>query len=169
MKRVLIPVDGTKGTRDIFTAFSRLVRPAEEVILLRVEQLAGRSMMIDMLGEAELETLKESVQDTPFKERLDEQANRILEHYRQKLAGNDSQKVRTLIRVGIPAVEILKVAEEEKADLIIMGSNGNKGLQRLVSGSVTKDVERGARVPVLVAKNGGEDMVHGWREAYAAQ
>ena len=40
----------------------------------------------------------------------------------------------------------------------------------VVSGSVTRDVERGARVPVLVAKNDGcEEGSLAWREAYAAR
>jgi len=70
----------------------------------------------------------------------------------------------------VPAEEILKVATEEKVDLIILGYNSKTGLGRLISGSVTKDVERGARVPVLVAKNDGrEEGSLAWREAYAAR
>lgn len=170
MKKVLIPVDGLKGTKDLFSVFSRMIQPAEEVILLHVEALGGKSLMYDMLGETEIATLKEAVQGTPFKERLDEQAQRILEHYKGMLKGNGTQQVRTIVREGIPSREILLLAEEEKVDLIIMGSNGRKGLDRLVAGSVTKDVERGARVPVLVASvDGCEEAVPGWREAYAAR
>ena len=51
--------------------------------------------------------------------------------------------------------EILKVAEEEQVDLMIMGCNGKSGLDRLVSGCVTKYVERQTNVPVMVAKAGG--------------
>ena len=51
-----------------------------------------------------------------------------------------------------------------------MGSNSNTGLDRLISGSTTKEVERGARVPVLVAKNDGcGEGALAWREAYAAR
>jgi nucleotide-binding universal stress UspA family protein len=171
MKKVLIPVDGTKGTRHIFSVFSRMIRPAEEVILLHVEQIGGKTLMLDMLGDAELETLKESLQETPFKERLDAQAHKILEHYKAKVEAGGHQKVRTIIREGIPAKEILKVAEDEGVDLIIMGCNGKKGLERLVSGCSTKDVERGAQVPVLVAKSGGcAEAAFGWGgEVYAAR
>ena len=77
MKRILIPVDGTKGTKEIFAVCNNIVRPAEEVILLHVEALGGKTLMVDMLGAAELATLKEAIEDTPFKERLDEQAHRF--------------------------------------------------------------------------------------------
>ncbi len=50
--------------------------------------------------------------------------------------------------------EILKVAAEENVELIIMGCNGKSRLHKLVSGCVTRDVERSAKVPVLVAKSG---------------
>jgi nucleotide-binding universal stress UspA family protein len=75
------------------------------------------------------------------------------------------------VREGIPSEEILKVAQEEKVDLIIMGCNGKTGLQRLVTGCATKEVERSATVPVLVAKTAGcaKSIEYGWREAYAAQ
>jgi nucleotide-binding universal stress UspA family protein len=170
MKRILIPVDGTKGTSDIFAVCNNLVRPAEEVILLHVEALGGKTLMVDMLSDAEMGTLKEAIEDTPFKERLDEQAHKILEHYKGKVEAGGAQKVRTIVRAGVPAQEILRVAEEERVDLIVMGSNASTGLDRLISGSTTKDVERGARVPVLVAKNDacGEGAL-AWREAYAAR
>ena len=159
MKKILIPVDGTKGTKDVLAACGSIVRPAEEVILLHVQQLGGKTLMIDMLGEAEKATLREAIEGTEFKERLDEAAARILEHYRGKLEGIGAQNIRTMVRVGVPSEEILEVAAEEKVDLIVLGSNGTRGLDRLISGSVTKDVERGARVPVLVAKNDAFDQV----------
>lgn len=170
MKKILIPVDGTKGTKDVLAACGSIVRPAEEVILLHVQQLGGKTLMVDMLGEAEMATLRESIQGTAFKERLDEASGKILEHYRGRFEGIGAQNIRTLVREGVPADEILKVAAEEQVDLIVLGSNGNTGLDRLISGSVTKDVERGARVPVLVAKNDacGEAGL-AWREAYAAR
>jgi len=171
MKKILIPVDGTKGTRDIFSVFNRMIQPAEEVILLHVEHLGGKTLMIDMLGDAELATLKEAMQDTPCKERMDAQAHKILEHYKVKVEAGGAQKVRTIVSEGIPAQEILKVAAAEQVDLILMGSNDKSGLDRLISGSTTNDVERGAHVPVLVAKNGGsEGDAFAWGgEAYAAR
>jgi universal stress protein A len=79
--------------------------------------------------------------------------------------------VKALVRDGVPSEEILKAAREEAADLIIMGRSGKSAFQRLVAGCVTKEVERAATVPVLVAKTGGceKSITSGWRgESYAA-
>ncbi len=53
---------------------------------------------------------------------------------------------------GWPAAQILKLAEQERIDLIVMGSHGRSGLSRLVMGSVAEGVMRGANCPVLIVK-----------------
>jgi nucleotide-binding universal stress UspA family protein len=50
---------------------------------------------------------------------------------------------------GRPADEILRAARRTPADLIVMGTQGLGGPKRLVFGSTTEAVLRGARVPVL--------------------
>lgn len=51
-----------------------------------------------------------------------------------------------------PADAILEVAETEGADLIVMGSHGRRGLQRLLLGSQAAEVLSKATVPVLIAR-----------------
>jgi nucleotide-binding universal stress UspA family protein len=138
-------------------------RPAE-VILIHVERLEVRSMMIDMLGEAELSTLRESLKGTEHKEKLDKKAEKILNYYKKEMENGGLVSVKTVVREGIPSDEILKVAQEENVHLIITGCNGKTGLNRLITGCVSKDVEKNARVPVLVAKQTG-DEASGWSKA----
>lgn len=54
--------------------------------------------------------------------------------------------------MGDPAAEIVKVADEENVDLIVMGSHGRTGLSRVVMGSVAEAVVRRANCPVLTYK-----------------
>ena len=54
--------------------------------------------------------------------------------------------------VGDPAGEIVRVAEEEQADLIVMGTHGRTGLRRLLMGSVAEAVLRRAPCPVFTLK-----------------
>lgn len=56
------------------------------------------------------------------------------------------------IHYGEPAPTILQVAADLKADLIVMGTHGRRGLNRVAMGSVAEAVVRDARVPVLVFK-----------------
>lgn len=55
-------------------------------------------------------------------------------------------------RIGKPADEILGLAREVGADLIIVGSKGTTGLERLVLGSVSEQVVREAGCTVEVAR-----------------
>ncbi|MFP3869841.1 MAG: universal stress protein [Syntrophobacteria bacterium] len=54
--------------------------------------------------------------------------------------------------VGDPAEEIIKIAESENIDLIVMGTHGRKGLDRTLFGSVAEHVVKNAPVPVLTIK-----------------
>jgi nucleotide-binding universal stress UspA family protein len=53
---------------------------------------------------------------------------------------------------GGVAKRIVAVAEEWKADLIVVGDTGRTGLKRIALGSVAETVVKGAPVPVLVVK-----------------
>ncbi len=57
---------------------------------------------------------------------------------------------------GDPAEEILKYAKTHGIDLIIMGTHGRKGFERIVFGSVAERVVKGAAVPVLTVNPYGE-------------
>ncbi len=56
------------------------------------------------------------------------------------------------VLVGYAAEEIVEKAEEEKVDLIIMGTHGRKGLDRMLFGSVAESVVKNARQPVLTIR-----------------
>jgi nucleotide-binding universal stress UspA family protein len=53
---------------------------------------------------------------------------------------------------GDPAEEILKVAQGEGVDMIVMGTHGATGLTRLLMGSVAEHVLRKAPCPVLTVR-----------------
>ena len=54
------------------------------------------------------------------------------------------------ITMGDPAAEIVRIAAEEGAALIVLGTHGRTGMARLVMGSVAEAVVRRAPCPVLV-------------------
>jgi universal stress protein A len=60
--------------------------------------------------------------------------------------------VVTLIRRGFPSDEIVKEQQEKKIDLIVISPLGRTGIARFLVGSVTKNVVKEAKCPVLVAK-----------------
>jgi nucleotide-binding universal stress UspA family protein len=152
MKKILIAVDDTKGSKNVLSVFHNFVQKPVEVVLLHVEKLQGRSLMIDMLGDAEMSTLKEMLSGTDHKVALDKRAEQILAFYSKELAQDGLGTLKTVRREGVPSEEILKVAGEEGADMIILGQSGKRGFDRFITGKVARYVENNAKVPVLVAK-----------------
>jgi nucleotide-binding universal stress UspA family protein len=154
MNKILIAVDDTKGTQEMFSKIMNICKcmNPEEIILLYVEKLEGSSLMDDMLGEAELSTLREELEGTEFKEALDAKADKILGYYKKLMQDKPpSPEVRTIVRTGHPAEEIIKGSEEEGAELIIIGTRG-KRVGRFFIGSVSREVVNNASVPVLVVR-----------------
>jgi len=65
-------------------------------------------------------------------------------------AGQPAVPIDTQVIRGEPFTDICRVAEQEKIDLIIMGSQGRTGLSHVLLGSVAERVVRYAPCPVLV-------------------
>ena len=58
-------------------------------------------------------------------------------------------KANSLLRAGVPWQEVLAAATQTKADLIVMGTHGRRGLEHALLGSVAEKVVRMSGVPVL--------------------
>ncbi len=154
MKKILIAVDDTKGTKAIFSKCTHICKcmNPEEILLLYVERLEGRSLVNDVIDEVELTILREVLEGTEFKEALDKKADTILNHYKSVLEENPPvPNVRTIVKSGHPAEEILKTVTEEGVDMIIVGSRGKRAYSFLM-GSVSREVVNNSEVPVLIIK-----------------
>jgi nucleotide-binding universal stress UspA family protein len=57
---------------------------------------------------------------------------------------------QTVVVLGDASEEIIHYSESEKIDLIIMGTHGRKGLDKVIFGSVAEQVVKTAPVPVMV-------------------
>jgi nucleotide-binding universal stress UspA family protein len=61
-------------------------------------------------------------------------------------------KARAVLGHGTPAKEIIRIAEEEKVDLIVIATHGHSGWHHLVLGSVAEKVIRHAPCPVFAVR-----------------
>ena len=61
-------------------------------------------------------------------------------------------KVEGKVVTGYPAEEILSLSESEKVDMIVMGTHGRKGIDRILFGSVAEKVVKSAACPVLTVR-----------------
>jgi nucleotide-binding universal stress UspA family protein len=154
METILVAVDDTKSSRRTVEFMAKLfpcTRP-ETVLLIYVEKMMGGSLMDDMLmSDSEIETLKESLKGTEHQEKLDRKANKILDYFKKALEEQGVTGVKPVIKEGHPAEEILKIAQEECAEMIVLGSRG-KRLHNLFMGSVSREVANRADVSVLITR-----------------
>jgi nucleotide-binding universal stress UspA family protein len=65
----------------------------------------------------------------------------------------------SVIREGLATDGILSLADEQKIDLIVMGTHGRRGMDRLMLGSVTERVLREAHCPVLAIRKPPRNFV----------
>ena len=84
--------------------------------------------------------------DVPlFQQELAIKAEQML----KDLVSRHKVETRNLVTTGEAAPEILRIAQEEDVDLIVIASHGLTGWRRLVFGSVAEKVVRQATCPVL--------------------
>ena len=80
------------------------------------------------------------------------QADRAyLERVRVQLVGR-GLKVETLLAMGDPATELIRVAEQQQVDLIAMSTHGHRFLADLLHGTTADRVRHLVKVPVLLLR-----------------
>jgi nucleotide-binding universal stress UspA family protein len=82
---------------------------------------------------------------------LDTSAKKALEKLCITTCEDLKNTERSIVR-GIPYEEILKFAKEKGTDLIVIGTHGRKGLDRVLFGSTAERVVRNALCPVLTVR-----------------
>jgi len=88
--------------------------------------------------------------DELHKEMSDWAENEMEECCLEDIRGlKDSEKA---VLKGIPNEEIVKFATEKKVDMIVMGTYGKVGLERLIFGSTAEKVVRRAPCPVMTVR-----------------
>lgn len=83
-----------------------------------------------------------------YQQELEASSKKSLEKVVNQLEA-EALKVRLIVLRGNPADEIVRTADEEDADLIVIATHGRTGLDRLIFGSVAEKVVRFAKCPVL--------------------
>lgn len=83
--------------------------------------------------------------------RVEEASTKKLDQFILQHIGTE-KKVAPAVRSGIAEHEIMRFAEEEGIDLVVMATHGWTGLKHILMGSVAEKVVRRSTVPVLTVK-----------------
>jgi len=142
-RRVLLPVDGTMPGEQLIKMALSLGQPQEtHYILLHVIDpllLVGANPFI-----------YPSIPDTVTTQQREQEAKHYLDGIAHQLQQAGVHTSTHIVMGQSPASAILETAQRENVDLIAMATHGRCGLPRLMLGSVTDKVLRGADTPVLL-------------------
>ena len=142
-KRMLVPLDGSE---------------LAEVVFTYAKEIAGRLdldltlLHVCVPGERELASMHRA-----YVERAAELVRRQSEDVQRQTgieSGGRVLEARAELAVGHPAEEILRYADENDIDLILMATHGRSGVRRWAIGSVADKVLRSSKVHVWLARAG---------------
>ena len=141
--KALVALDGSQQAFKALDAAVSLVRQGsvKELGLLYVVSVPHQVVTTDGM----------SVNFVPeFQEGQNKLAKEVLEKASEKVG--DGIKAETIIESGNPADAIIRLAEKNGYDLIVIGNRGLNQLQRIFLGSVSTKVVSNAACSVLVVK-----------------
>ncbi|MDF9748317.1 universal stress protein [Natrinema salsiterrestre] len=136
---ILVAYDGSepaqKAVEHAFTTY-----PDEEIVLLRVIEAADGSTGAGIMAAQEWLRDREEEVSTELPEEI------------AAIISDPDRDFRTETAVGKPAREVVRFAEDNDIDHVIIGSHGRSGLSRILLGSVAETIVRRSPVPVTVMR-----------------
>jgi len=140
-QRILVPIDGSQLS----------LKAAKQGIYI-ARKLESKVVFLYVIDVRMIETSSLTGTDAGIlRARLRNVAERCLNEA-AKLAEEENIMFQNRIREGLPAEDILKEIEDEKIDLVIMGSKGMSGAHRVIIGSTAEEIVRWSPCPVLIVK-----------------
>lgn len=136
--RVLFPTDFSAYANAVFACLPELKGAGMSVVVLLVTIRGSDVPFPETVNWESLERIRWSAEEQLYIARLALEAQGV--------------RVITRIEYGSPAAQVVRVAEEERVDLIFMGAQGKTVAQELLLGSVAHEVVRRAPMPVLIQK-----------------
>ena len=141
--RILVPIDFSGCSGDVLRRALELARArAAEVVLMHAVQVPSG------LEEADVQPRGSETRRAAVSYLADE-AREALSKLAEELVPH-GVKAKQVVTVGAPAEQILRLAEQERASSIVMGTHGRRGVARLLLGSVAHRVSQEASCPVEV-------------------
>lgn len=143
-KHILIGTDGSELMKTVYEHCAYLARLTNATVHI--------AYVLDIAGFASIPI--DSTWENMYDVLLDE-GKAITENAKKAVIshGIDKAAIITTVLQGHPSDELNAYVENNAIDLIVIGTHGRRGLDRLLIGSVADKVIRGAKVPVLVVRS----------------
>ena len=138
LKTIVVALDGSEIGKRVIQTLQQLLLPADSKVVLCHVFLPPESQMQLPADRPHVESPTVSFL----------QVEKQLQHYQTQLSVHSELELVT----GDAAEEIIRLANIYNADLIILGSRGLTGMNRIVQGSVSSQVMEDAHCSVLIVK-----------------
>ncbi len=143
-KRILIATDGSEQSEKALAQGLELAKTFNVgVVLLTATEMWSA---LDVSGPDGLTRIEK------FETARKEAAEAILQQAADKAKAAGIACERLHVPDRAPAVAIVETAEARQCDLIVMGTHGRRGLDRMIVGSQAQKVAASAKVPVLICR-----------------
>ena len=144
VRRILLPTDFS-GCANYALPYAAAIARAVDATVICVNVVEPIVPAVGYTGMAEAMPIAE------MSEQMEDSAERELPDV-MRCEDLRGLRVEEVIGHGDAAAEIVRVADEQEVDLIVISSHGRTGLGRIIFGSTAEAVVRHARCPVLVVK-----------------
>lgn len=149
LRRVLVPLDGTGLAEEALEPALKLALACGAEI--EVVRVFPPTDVLSNLAEGAGAHCQALLDEAEKADRQHErEAQRYLDGVAALLKERGARVLTRVVRDPKAAQAIVRAAEDDHADLIVMESHGRRGLAWLFGGSVADDVVHGDRIPVLV-------------------
>lgn len=141
--KMLLPVDGSEVSNHAAKQGLMLAKAlGSKVIFHFVIDISIVTLPDAEMGISNIEAIRKS---------FTEQGNKVIADFSTSAKEMDVL-FETVITEGDVHDEIINMAEDKGAELIVMGTHGRRGLNRLLLGSVAESVTKRAHCPVLLIR-----------------
>jgi len=144
-RKILYPTDFSDVSKNALKYLKQLKESgAEEIFVLHV--IDKKDLQFSYLY-----LFDENSTDGNLEQKLKAEAERELNEIEGKLK-NWGFKVSSSVKFGIPIKEILNAEENKDISIIVIGSHGKSNIQEMLLGSVSENIIRKCKKPILVVK-----------------
>jgi nucleotide-binding universal stress UspA family protein len=152
--KILLASDGSEtGTHATEAAIELCERTGSELHLVYVgEDAYSATLVYPEAADPEWVEREDPVLIAQLQHQFERMSRRVLDTEAQKVREAGGTIAQTHSRTGKAATEIVDLAEELGAGLVVLGSRGLGGIKRALMGSVSDSVVRHAHCPVLVVR-----------------
>lgn len=140
LARILVAVDGSTCADNAFEYASELAKQFDSKLY------AICVVHVPLMLGVDKETVRAIEQQLQIEARL------LLSKYYTLAKSKYEIELETMVAKGRPAQIIVDTSKEKDVDLIVIGSRGLSGIKGLLLGSISHDVVRIAKQPVLVVR-----------------